>query len=106
MRVKNPFRAAFNLLVRKAPVEAQLVVIRRCNLSCGYCSEYDAHSPEVTSAPSVKLASTRLHRLRVVNIALLGGEPLLHPDRPSCVRHAARQRRCRSPRTGSCSPQD
>jgi len=27
-----------------APVSGQMVVIRRCNLSCGYCSEYDKFS--------------------------------------------------------------
>lgn len=88
MRIEHPFRAAFDLLVRKSPVEAQLVVIRRCNLSCGYCSEYDGHSPEVP----YDLLRTRIdaiHRLRAANIALLGGEPLLHSRIDDLVRHAA-----------------
>lgn len=29
---------------RYASFLAQMVVIRRCNLSCGYCSEYDKFS--------------------------------------------------------------
>lgn len=87
MRIEHPFRAAFDLLVRKSPVEAQLVVIRRCNLSCGYCSEYDGHSPEV---PYDLLCARidAIHRLRAANIALLGGEPLLHSRIDDLVRHA------------------
>ena len=29
------------------PLLAHLVVTRRCNLACGYCNEYDRHSPPV-----------------------------------------------------------
>jgi MoaA/NifB/PqqE/SkfB family radical SAM enzyme len=88
MRIEHPFRSAFDLIVKKTPLEGQLVVIRRCNLSCGYCTEYDQHSPEVpfeTLAPRIDA----LHRLRVQNIALLGGEPLLHTRIADLVRRAA-----------------
>ncbi len=79
MRVKHPLRSAFDVFVLKAPVEAQLIVTRRCNLSCGYCSEYDNFSAPVP-LETLKERIDHLHRLRVVNIALLGGEPLMHPD--------------------------
>jgi len=88
MRIDHPFRSGFDLLVRKSPVEAQLVVTRRCSLSCGYCSEYDSHSPEVpfdVLAPRIDA----IHRLRAANIAMLGGEPLLHSRIHDLVRHAA-----------------
>jgi sulfatase maturation enzyme AslB (radical SAM superfamily) len=32
---------------RYASFLAQMVVVRRCNLSCGYCSEYDKFSDTV-----------------------------------------------------------
>jgi MoaA/NifB/PqqE/SkfB family radical SAM enzyme len=88
MRVDHPFRAAFDLLVHKAPIEAQLVVTRRCNLSCGYCSEYDDHSEEVPF-DTLRSRIDALHALRAVNIALLGGEPLLHSRIEDIVAHAA-----------------
>src|SRR5207237_5985141 len=33
--------------LRYSPFLTQMVVIRRCNLSCGYCSEYDKSSDPV-----------------------------------------------------------
>ena len=88
MRVDHPFRAAFDLVVRGAPIEVQLVVTRRCNLSCGYCSEYDQHSPEVPY-DVLRTRIDAIHRLRAANIAMLGGEPLLHSRIDDVVRHAA-----------------
>ena len=45
---KNPIavakRFARAALVPATPALVQMVVIRRCNLSCGYCNEYDDHS--------------------------------------------------------------
>ena len=88
MRVEHPFRSAFDLLVHGAPIEAQLIVTRRCNLSCGYCSEYDTHSREVPFEVLCERIDA-IHRLRCSNIALLGGEPLLHSRIHDLVRRAA-----------------
>lgn len=90
MRVDHPFRSLFDIAVRGAPVEAQLVVTRRCNLSCGYCSEYDNHSPEVPFE-ALRERIDAIHRLRACNIALLGGEPLLHSRLLDVIGHAARR---------------
>ncbi len=61
-----------------------LVVTRRCNLSCGYCVEYDK-----TSAPVppelLRARIDHLARLRAVIVTLTGGETLLHPDAPELV---------------------
>lgn len=90
MRIKNPFRSLFRILVLRAPIEAQLIVTRRCNLSCGYCTEYDNFSAPI-SFEILKERIEALHRLRVVNIALLGGEPLLHPKIDEVVAYANRE---------------
>jgi len=71
MRVKHPIRTMLRLVFRRAPVEAQLIVTRRCNLSCGYCTEYDKVS-EFIPLEVLKRRIDALHRLRVINIAMLG----------------------------------
>lgn len=90
MRIKHPLRALGRLLYNRSPIEAQLIVTRRCNLSCGYCTEYDGHSPEV-SLDTLKERIDALHHLGVLNVALLGGEPLLHSRIVEVVAHADRQ---------------
>ena len=90
MQVKQPLRSAIDLLFFKSPLEAQLIVTRRCNLSCGYCSEFDHHSSPVP-LELLKERIDAIHRLRVVNTSLLGGEPLMHPDIVEIVRYCDRQ---------------
>ena len=90
MRIKHPIRSLCRVLFRRAPIEAQLIVTRRCNLSCGYCSEYDKIS-ETIPLDVLKRRIDALHGLGVVNIALLGGEPLLHPDLPEIVAYGSRR---------------
>jgi len=87
MRVKNPLRSVINIVFLKAPIEAQLVVTRRCNLSCGYCTEYD-HSSELIPLDVLKRRIDALHHLTFTNITLLGGEPLLHPQIAEVVAYA------------------
>jgi MoaA/NifB/PqqE/SkfB family radical SAM enzyme len=68
------------------PVLAQLVVTRRCNLSCGYCFEYD----KVSKPVPVEVLKSRIDefkRLKVVFVTLNGGEPLLHPQIAELVRY-------------------
>ncbi len=67
------------------PVAAHLIPIRRCNLSCTYCNEYDDHSPPVPT-PEVFRRIDRLASLGTGIITLSGGEPLLHPDLDHIVR--------------------
>jgi len=90
MRVKNPLRSIANFVFRQAPLSAQLIVTRRCNLSCGYCTEYDRVS-EMIPLAALKERIDALHRLRVINIALLGGEPLMHPDVAEIVAYIDRK---------------
>jgi MoaA/NifB/PqqE/SkfB family radical SAM enzyme len=90
MRIASPVRAFNDIFVRKSFLEAQLIVTRRCNLSCGYCTEYDNHSADVPlSALCDRIGA--LHRLGVAQIALLGGEPLLHKDIDKIVARARRR---------------
>jgi MoaA/NifB/PqqE/SkfB family radical SAM enzyme len=61
------------------PVAAHLIPIRRCNLACGYCNEYDDHSDPVATCDLLRRID-RLAALGTGIITLSGGEPLLHPD--------------------------
>ena len=68
------------------PLLAQIVPIRRCNLACTYCNEFDKHSPPVPLA-TMRERIDHLARLRTANIEISGGEPLLHPDLDELIRH-------------------
>ncbi len=61
------------------PIMAHIIPIRRCNLSCTYCNEYDDYSKPV----AVETMIARINRLADLGTSILtisGGEPLLHPD--------------------------
>jgi MoaA/NifB/PqqE/SkfB family radical SAM enzyme len=90
MRVKRPIGTVMKLLTRRVPIEAQIIVTRRCNLSCGYCTEYDKTSPFIPFA-TLKDRLDALHRLGVLNITMLGGEPLMHPELPRVIAYADRR---------------
>lgn len=72
------------------PVLAQVVVTRRCNLACGYCFEYDDHSPPVPTALLLERVD-RVADLGTVVLTLTGGEPLLHPELDRVVAHAVKR---------------
>lgn len=65
---------------------ANLIVTRRCNLSCGYCFEYDKTSPPVP-LDVLKERIDHIARLRAVIVTLTGGESLLHPGAAELVRY-------------------
>jgi len=72
---------------RYTPLLAQVVVTRRCNLSCGYCNEYDDFSPPVP-LPDLLARVDRLAALKCASVTFTGGEPLLHPDLDRIIRAA------------------
>jgi len=58
---------------------AHIVPMRRCNLSCAYCNEYD----DVSKPVPVETMYGRIDRLAEFGttiITISGGEPLLHPE--------------------------
>jgi MoaA/NifB/PqqE/SkfB family radical SAM enzyme len=65
--------------LRHGPFLAHLVVTRRCNLSCGYCNEYDKMSLPVP-LDVLERRLEKLRQLRTWMVCLTGGEPTLHPD--------------------------
>ena len=78
------------LRFRYQPVAAHLIPIRRCNLSCTYCNEYDDRSAPVPIA-DVLPRIDRLSDLGTGVVTLSGGEPLLHPDLDEIIGHIRRR---------------
>jgi MoaA/NifB/PqqE/SkfB family radical SAM enzyme len=68
------------------PLITHVVITRRCNLSCGYCFEYDKVSKPVP-LDTLKERIDHLAKLRSVFVVLTGGESLLHPDAIEIVRY-------------------
>src|ERR1700685_3122469 len=78
------------LLVRGAmdtdhPIMAHIIPIRRCNLSCTYCNEYDSYSKPVP-LETIRHRLELLGKLKTGVITLSGGEPLLHPELDDIIR--------------------
>jgi len=67
------------------PILAHLIPIRRCNLSCKYCNEYDSYSKPVPILTLLRRVD-RLAELGTSIITISGGEPLLHPDLDVLIR--------------------
>jgi MoaA/NifB/PqqE/SkfB family radical SAM enzyme len=61
------------------PILAHIIPMRRCNLSCTYCNEYDDFSKPVPLETMYRRLD-RLAALGTTIVTISGGEPLLHPD--------------------------
>lgn len=78
------------LLSTRHVVMAHIVPIRRCNLACKYCNEYDHVSPPVP----VETLLRRIDLLAALGtsvVGLTGGEPLMHPQVDTIIRHIRRR---------------
>ncbi|HVC20204.1 MAG TPA: radical SAM protein [Vicinamibacterales bacterium] len=78
------------LLDTSHPLLVHLVPIRRCNIDCGYCNEYDKVSQPVP-LPTMMARIDRLASFGSSVVAFSGGEPMLHPDLDAMIR-AIRER--------------
>jgi len=72
------------------PLMAHIIPIRRCNLYCTYCNEYDDFSKPVPTETMIGRIN-RLADLGTGVITLSGGEPLLHPELDEIVRSMRRR---------------
>src|SRR5450432_2574266 len=66
-------------LSTRHPIMAHIIPIRRCNLACTYCNEYDDFSQPVPTQVMIERVN-QLADLGTSILTLSGGEPLLHPD--------------------------
>ncbi|PYV07893.1 MAG: radical SAM protein [Acidobacteria bacterium] len=70
---------AKGLLSTNHPLDVHLIPVRRCNLSCAYCSEFDNYSKPVPTEVMLRRVD-RLAALGTSIVTISGGEPLLHPE--------------------------
>jgi MoaA/NifB/PqqE/SkfB family radical SAM enzyme len=61
------------------PLLAHIIPIRRCNLACEYCNEFDDFSKPVPMETMLRRVD-KLAELGTSVITISGGEPLLHPE--------------------------
>ena len=78
-RRRLAFAAAKGLFRSDFPILEHMVPMRRCNLACNYCNEYDDSSPPVPTETMLAQID-HLASLGTRIITFSGGEPLLHPD--------------------------
>ncbi|HXQ69440.1 MAG TPA: radical SAM protein [Pyrinomonadaceae bacterium] len=74
------------LLSSRHPVLAHLIPMRRCNLACGYCNEYDQTSKPIELAV-VKSRLDKLADLGTSIVTISGGEPMMHPELDQIIHH-------------------
>ncbi|MGI8669225.1 MAG: radical SAM protein, partial [Aridibacter sp.] len=63
----------------KHPVLVHIVPMRRCNLSCAYCNEYDKTSDPVPIDEMLKRID-KLAEFGTSVVTISGGEPMMHPE--------------------------
>ncbi len=74
------------LVSTKHPVLVHIIPMRRCNLACGYCNEYDDFSKPVP-IDEMKRRVDLLADMGTSVITISGGEPLMHPELEDVIRH-------------------
>src|SRR6202049_540528 len=72
------------------PLLVQIIPIRRCNIDCGYCNEYDKVSAPVPT-DTMRRRIDKLSELGTSVVAFSGGEPMLHPELDALIRHIRRR---------------
>ncbi len=88
-RVHRNLRGARNIaraiVSTDHPFLAHIIPMRRCNLACEYCNEYDDFSKPVP-LESMFARIDKLADLGTSVVTISGGEPLLHPELDDIIR--------------------
>jgi MoaA/NifB/PqqE/SkfB family radical SAM enzyme len=67
------------------PLLAHIIPVRRCNLACTYCNEFDDFSKPVPADEMFRRID-KLGALGTAVVTISGGEPLLHPELDDVIR--------------------
>src|SRR6201998_2730305 len=77
--------AAHALASTYHPLLAHIIPVRRCNLACTYCNEFDDFSKPVATEEMFRRVD-KLGALGTAVVTISGGEPLLHPELDDVIR--------------------
>jgi MoaA/NifB/PqqE/SkfB family radical SAM enzyme len=77
--------AARALFSTDHPLLAHIIPVRRCNLACTYCNEFDDFSKPVPTEEMFRRID-KLGELGTAVVTISGGEPLLHPELDEVIR--------------------
>jgi MoaA/NifB/PqqE/SkfB family radical SAM enzyme len=78
-RVRELYGVVKGLLSTRHPLLVHIIPIRRCNLACTYCNEFDDFSKPVELAEMFRRIDC-LAEMGTAVMTISGGEPLLHPE--------------------------
>jgi MoaA/NifB/PqqE/SkfB family radical SAM enzyme len=81
---------AKGLLSTDHPIQVHIIPMRRCNLSCTYCNEYDDVSDPVPLEEMYRRID-KLAELGTTLVTISGGETLLHPQLDDIIRRIRRR---------------
>jgi len=96
MKIRKKFHAAHRklrelrmiargLVSTRHPLLVHIIPIRRCNLACTYCNEFDDFSKPVVTDEMFRRIDC-LGAMGTGIITISGGEPLLHPELDGIIR--------------------
>ncbi len=78
------------LIFQGHPMLVHIIPMRRCNLSCAYCNEYD----DVSKPVETEIMFQRIGQLAALGTSIItisGGEPLMHPELESIIAEIRRR---------------
>jgi MoaA/NifB/PqqE/SkfB family radical SAM enzyme len=89
-RTREVMKIGKALVSTKHPFLVHIIPMRRCNLDCGYCNEYDEISKPVP-LEEMKRRLDLLAEMGTSMITISGGEPLMHPELEQVIRHVRKR---------------
>src|SRR5260370_490033 len=83
--IRGAQMAAHALASTDHPLLAHIIPMRRCNLACTYCNEYDDFAKPVRIEEMYRRID-KLGSLGTAVVTISGGEPLMHPELDDVIR--------------------
>lgn len=85
IRAHELIKIGKGLLSQRHPILAHIIPMRRCNLACTYCNEFDDFSAPVPLDEMLRRID-KLGELGTSIVTISGGEPTLHPELDDIIR--------------------